>query len=322
MISVIVPVYNLENYIEKALDSLLKQTYNNMEIIVVDDGSSDRTGDLIDEYAHKFPNKIKPIHLDNGGVTHARLVGIQESIGEWIGFMDGDDYVEKYMYEHLYENAIKYNADISHCGYQKEFEDGEKKYFYNSKKIIVQNREEAIKALLEGTIIEPGLWNKLFKRDLLIELIDKKLMDTGIRYNEDLLMNYYLFSFASRAVFEDICPYHYLVRMTSVSHQIINKKMVYDMMNVRKFIMYDIDDNLKVYAKSAYYSIIIDLFSSLLCADYVYHERLPRELRKILIKENCYKYLSNRKKILYIIIRFFPALYNKVYWIYRKLSKN
>lgn len=320
MISIIVPVYNLENYVARTLDSLLGQTFKDIEIIVVNDGSNDRSGEIIDEYAKKFPNKIKPVHLDNGGVTRARLAGIQQSSGEWIGFVDGDDYVEEYMYKHLYENAMKFEADISHCGYQIEFSDGRKKYFYNSKRVIVQDRSNGIKDLLEGKIIEPGLWNKLFKRELLIKLINRNLMDLDIKYNEDLLMNYYLFSLASRAVFEDICPYHYLVRGASASHQTINKKMVYDMLRVRKIIIANADPDLKIYAKNVYYNIVIDLFSSLLCAGYGYYEELPQELRSILMNEKSFAYLNNRKKILYFLIRFFPAFYNKAYRVYEKLS--
>ena len=145
-------------------------------------------------------------------------------------------------------------------------------------------------------------------------------MDLDIKFNEDLLMNYYLFSLASRAVFEDICPYHYLVRGASASHQTINKKMIYDMLRVRKIIIANADPDLKIYAKNAYYNIVIDLFSSLLCAGYGYYEELPQELRSILMNEKSFAYLNNRKKILYFLIRFFPAFYNKAYRVYEKLS--
>lgn len=322
MISIIVPAYNVGLYLEKTLDSLLRQTYKNIEIIVVNDGSTDNTGILIDEYAERFPEKIKPVHIRNSGVTYARFVGIQHSGGEWIGFVDGDDYVEKNMFEYLYRNALKYDADISHCGYQINFADGNVKYLYNTKRIIVQDRNTAIKDLLEGKIIEPGVWNKLFKKELLLKLIDKKIMNMDIKINEDLLMNFYLFSFASKAVFEDFCPYHYLVRTSSVSHQTINSKMVNDVLMVRRIIVNNADRDLESYAKSAYYNIAIDLFSRLASENCPNKNELVQIIKNVLMERECFHYLNKRKKILYTLIRIFPAFYDKMYHIYEKLFHN
>ena len=111
-ISIIIPAYNIEQYIGATLDSVLAQSYSNLEVIVVDDGSRDGTGNVIDRYAQK-DHRIIAIHKENGGVTSARLRGVAEASGEWIGFVDGDDYIEPQMYERLLENALKYNADIS-----------------------------------------------------------------------------------------------------------------------------------------------------------------------------------------------------------------
>lgn len=130
LISVIVPAYNIENYIENCLESIIRQTYKNLEIIVIDDGSTDNTGKIIDNFSN-FDKRIKVIHKKNEGVSKARLLGVEESKGEYIGFVDGDDQIEKYMYEHLLNNALKYRADISHCGYQMNFPDGHVDYYYN-----------------------------------------------------------------------------------------------------------------------------------------------------------------------------------------------
>ena len=105
-ISVIVPAYNIAPWISRSLDSLLAQTHWGLEIIVVDDGSSDNIRDVLASYCEKYSN-IRSIHKENGGVTSARLRGVAEATGDWIGFMDGDDYVEPQMYARLLENALE-----------------------------------------------------------------------------------------------------------------------------------------------------------------------------------------------------------------------
>ncbi len=112
-VSVIVAAYNIQDYIVKCLDSIANQTYKNLEVIVIDDGSSDNTGKLADEFAEN-DNRFIVIHKENGGVSSARNRGIDVASGDFIGFVDGDDTIEVDMYEMLVNNAIKYNADISH----------------------------------------------------------------------------------------------------------------------------------------------------------------------------------------------------------------
>ena len=147
LISVVVPAYNIEKYIERCIKSILSQTYSNLEIIIVDDGSTDNTASIIDQYALK-DTRIIPIHKKNGGVSSARTEGINRASGDWIGFVDGDDVIEENMYEVLINNAKKYDADISHCGYQMIFPDGHIDYYYNTKCIEVQDNTKALEELL------------------------------------------------------------------------------------------------------------------------------------------------------------------------------
>ena len=190
-VSVIVPAYNLEQHLSGCLDSILAQTYTDIEIVVVDDGSVDHTADVIAQYAAK-DTRIKPVYKENGGVTSARLRGVAEASGEWIGFVDGDDYVEPQMFERLLENAEKYQAQISHCGYRMVYPNGKVDYYYNTGCLIEQDKEAAVEALLSGQYIEPGLVIKLFRKELFEKLLHDNLMDSDIRINEDLLMSYYL----------------------------------------------------------------------------------------------------------------------------------
>ena len=137
-ISIIVPIYNIEKYLPRCLDSILAQTYKNLEVILVDDGSVDNSGMIADKYARN-DQRINVIHQVNKGVSAARNAGLDLATGDYIGFVDGDDYIEKDMYERLLFNAIKYKADISHCGYQMVFPN-RVDYYYDTKEIRIQNQ--------------------------------------------------------------------------------------------------------------------------------------------------------------------------------------
>ena len=140
LVSVIIPAYNIEDYIGRCLDSIISQTYKNLEIIVVDDGSRDYTGEILDNYAKK-DRRIKVIHKENGGVSSARNKGIEAAEGDYIGFIDGDDLIEPGMYKTLVDLLEEENADIAHCGYQMVFPD-RVDYYYNTGKKKIKTTEE------------------------------------------------------------------------------------------------------------------------------------------------------------------------------------
>lgn len=215
-ISIVVPVFNIEGYVERCLQSLLQQTYTNLEVLAIDDGSTDHSGEILDRLA-LADSRIKVIHKENGGVTSARMVGIRNATGEWIGFVDGDDETEPDMFEHLLRNAITYDADISHCGYQMVFPDGHVDYYHNTGLLAQQDKITALKELLSGSRIEPGLCNKLFRKILFQSLLHGEAVPLDIKINEDLLMNYLLFKEANQTVYEDFCPYHYILRKGSAA---------------------------------------------------------------------------------------------------------
>lgn len=246
LISVIVPAYNIEEYLPTCLESIISQSYENIEIVLVDDGSTDGTGKIADDFQLKYPTKIHCLHLKNGGAMKARLAGIKAATGDWIGFVDGDDVIESDMYKKLLNNALTYCADISHCGYQTIVNGGERiHYFYNTGRILEQDRIEGLKDLLSGEFVEPGLWNKLFHKALFEQVISGELLDGSIRINEDLLMNYLLFKQAQKSIYEDFCPYHYLTRSTSATRSEFREYKVLDPMKVRKFILDDAEPEFK-----------------------------------------------------------------------------
>lgn len=233
-ISVIVPAYNIAPWISRSLDSLLAQTHKDLEIIVVDDGSSDNIREVLGRYCAQYPN-IKAIHKENGGVTAARLRGAAEATGDWIGFMDGDDYVEPQMYARLLENALAADADISHCGHQILFFDGRIEYVHKSQQLRVQDKKTGLWELLDNREVSLSLCTKLYRRELFRGIED--WTDTKIKYNEDLLMNYYLFGKAEKSVFEGVCPYHYILRQDSASCKGISENYIFDPIRVRQLLL-------------------------------------------------------------------------------------
>jgi hypothetical protein len=237
-ISIIVPAYNIEAYIGRCVESIRKQTHTNLEIIVVDDGSTDKTGEVIERYA-VLDKRIIPIHKKNGGVSSARLTGIYHATGLYVGFVDGDDYIEPEMFEHLLCNALRYHAEISHCGYKILFPNGRIDYYYNTNNLVVQDNLTGLKDLIAGAFIEPGLVNKLFYKSLFKDVLKNERLNTSIKINEDLLLNYFLFKRAKKSVFEDICPYHYILRYNSAATSSINENKLKDPIKVMKIICED-----------------------------------------------------------------------------------
>ncbi len=235
-ISIIVPVYNIEAQLPRCIDSVLFQTYRDLEVILVDDGSTDSCPTLCDSYAIANP-RVRVIHQENGGVTSARLRGVQEATGEWIIFCDGDDIPEPEMYEQLLKNALEYGADISHCGYQMVFPNGRVVHYHGTGCIVEQDHLQGLRDLLAGGLVEPGLWNKLFRRELFLGL--DAMMDGSFKINEDLLMNYHLFKAADRSVFEDKCLYNYVLRRGSVATGQLNEHKLADPIGITKAILAD-----------------------------------------------------------------------------------
>lgn len=238
LISVIIPAYNIAPYLDKSIASICAQSYENLEIMIVDDGSSDDTLSVARRLA-KQDRRIRVISKENGGVTSARLRGVAEATGEWIGFVDGDDCIEPQMYERLLDNAQKYGAQISHCGHQMVFPSGHVDYYFNTGRLVRQDRQEGLVALLDGAYIEPGLWSKLFHRSLFRSLLHAGVMDMTIRNTEDLLMNYYLFREAKQSVYEDICPYHYVLRASSAATTAYSSHKLKDPMRVTRILLHE-----------------------------------------------------------------------------------
>lgn len=320
-ISVIVPVYNSEDYISMCLESLINQSYDNIEIIIVNDGSTDMSSEIIDRYKANNPN-IKSINTPNRGVSAARRLGCKNATGDWLGFLDSDDYADSEMYERLVYNGQKYHSDISHCGYQINFEDGRTKYFYNSGLIKIFNRNEGLLELISGNIFEPSICNKIYRKGLIEKSICKLERNLDIKYNEDLLFNYYLFSEADRSVYEDWCPYHYRNNQHSATHSNYNSSKILDPIRVKELILEDSPDSLKNQIICSYLSTCLNSYNNELR-----HDRKSTNLKEIrskllLYKEYIGKLNLKRKLCLSMLIKI-PNIYYYTYiMILCRISSN
>lgn len=321
-ISIIVPAYNSEKYIAHCLDSILAQSYQNIEIIVVNDGSKDGTASIIDWYAAEH-GCIIAIHQENGGVTRARLNGVAHASGEYIGFVDSDDEIEPDMYELLVGNALKYNADISHCGYSMVFPSRIVPYHGSGIRVEHDNRKGLLE-LFDGSIIEPGLWNKLYRKVLFRRLLYENVMDFTIKINEDWLMNFYLFQESKKSIFEDVCKYHYLVHEGSAANSIINRNKLEDPLKVRKILLKETegDAELQQIMMAHYVSLLVSLATRSLKENpgliRPVRADARRELRQKL--SEILQHPSKSVKLKALWVSFSPISYRWIHNIYLKLT--
>ena len=172
LISIITPVYNVEQYLCQCLDSILMQDFQSWELILVDDGSTDASGTICDEYALK-DKRIRVLHKENTGQADSRNVALQLAKADLIGFVDSDDWIERDMYDVLYRTLIENQADIVICGYFLDYSDGTETSCCDLGKNIVYDRDEALKLILEDKIIKSFLWDKLFRKEMITDLLPK-----------------------------------------------------------------------------------------------------------------------------------------------------
>ncbi len=324
-LSIIIPVYNIENYLPRCLDSILNQDFTDFEVIIVDDGTNDTSGKIADLYADK-DNRIKVIHKENGGVSTARFEGVKIAKGQFIGFVDGDDIIEPDMYSVLMDNAEKYNADLSHCGYKMVFPDGRIDYYYNTNKLVEQDNHTGLTDLLKGEFIEPGLWNKIYKADFVKNIVLNQIMDSSIKINEDLLMNYYLFKQANKAVFTDKCLYHYMIHKNSAATSKINKNKLCDPIKVLTILESetsgDPELNKIVNARIARLLVYTATLSKKINPELIAPERKKarKHLRIKLFDILKNEYVETKLKLMCLCTALSPQTYSLIHSVYARIS--
>ena len=204
-VSVIVPIYNVEKYLHRCLDSLVSQELQDIEIILVNDGSTDDSGDIAKEYAKKYNVKVKYLEKENGGLSDARNFGIPYATGEYIAFLDSDDYIEKNAYEEMYNKAKEDDADYVECDFLWEYPNKvkqDKRFNYNNKKEML-------------AFVRVVAWNKLIRRKILLD--NGINFPKGLRY-EDVEFTYKLIPHLNTISYIDKCFVHYTQRENSIAN--------------------------------------------------------------------------------------------------------
>lgn len=204
-VSVIVPIYNVEKYLEKCINSLLSQTLEDIQIILVNDGSKDNSGNIAKEYEKNNKDRVTYVEKENGGLSDARNYGLKYATGDFVAFLDSDDYIEKNAYEEMYNKAIEEDADYVECDFIWEFPNKirvDKQYTYKNKKEML-------------SFVRVVAWNKLIKRQL---ITDNNLeFPKGLRY-EDVEFAYKLIPFINKFAYVDKPFIHYVQREGSIAN--------------------------------------------------------------------------------------------------------
>lgn len=318
-ISIVVPIYNVEKYLKKCVESILNQTYKNFELILVDDGSPDRCGEICEDFAKK-DLRIRVIHKENGGLSSARNAGIDVAKGEYIGFVDSDDYIEPFMYEKLVNAVVKDNCLLSVCSVKYVFEDGSAVTKENSEESQVFDFNRAILEMNTYRLFDMGAWSKLYHRDLFKEI----RFPVG-KLSEDFYIMYKIFDIAQRVSYVADPCYNYLQRTNSISR---NTKINHDFEYAAKEQMEYLDKNhpeLTVLGHTSYASAALTVYDFYLKNGVPCPKEQLKHFRKIVSDNKEYiskaDYLSKEKKIQFKLFSLCPKLYKTIFLAYRKRKK-
>ena len=276
LITVIVPCYKVENYLPKCIDSILRQTYRNLEVILVDDGSPDRCGEICDAYAKK-DSRVVVIHKPNGGLSDARNVAIDQAKGEWITFIDSDDFVCDNYVEVLFELATVFDCECSVCPLNP-FKEGEEP--------IVDHSLRHQEKMSPPKAVEQMFYQEKFDNNAASKLFHKRLFESGIRFPkgvcfEDLAITYQLLMMSKSVGYTDAKLYHYLLREDSIEGKYTPKK-VDDGLAVLK----SMDENISMFQgiEKAYLSRKFSFLLHLLLMmpkEATHYEEMVSEVKKI-----------------------------------------
>lgn len=203
LISIIIPVYNVETYIKRSVNSIQVQSYHNLEIILVDDGSTDGSGKICDTLANQ-DNRIRVIHKKNGGLSDARNVGLENASGNYIAFLDGDDWYDPNMIELLHNLCIKHSAEIAECSFRSIYTDRVLTETSCSGMVIDLTPVEAIESNLDWKYCKPVAWNKLYRSDI----IGTTRYPVG-RLHEDEFTTHLFYLAAKKIVYADVALVNY-----------------------------------------------------------------------------------------------------------------
>lgn len=293
-ISVIVPIYNGEIRLRKCIDSIITQTYENLEVLLINDGSTDHSGKICDEYAKK-DNRVKVIHKKNEGVAIARNSGLKAATGEYCTFVDCDDYIEPVMYQEMIKVADQYKCDVVMCDCVKELK--EKQLIYTHEiRGGYYDRVQLEKEYFPNLLIMPNVeypptisnWLCVFKRMLVVESSGRNSLkihyEEGIRFSEDLLFGAELLYHANSFYYmKEVCFYHYWMNQNSVTHTFTIDKWK-DYVQLHRCIK-EIFYNCKIYDFSHQVDLVLLFFVYNSIGDILFTSMISKEEKKKICKK-------------------------------------
>lgn len=315
-ISIIIPAYNSENTIIRCVDSIRKQTYKNLEIIVVNDGSTDNTSEIVNEISN-VDSRVKLISIPNGGVSHARNIGIDNATGDYITFVDSDDTIDSEMYDSLLKLICKYGVQIAHCSYKNCNEKGEiLSLVGNNGKEIVQSTDDAVECLLTGKYFAGGAWNKLY----LAKIIGCTRFDENIKINEDVLFNFEVFSKAEKSVYTDTPFYNYFAVASSATHSMKsalgNEQGLYVAKKIEQLSQNRKYHDIALYSVALSYLNLWRVYTTLFEKDKGKKQTVKNKVMQYK-KDGIYS--KRNEKIIIALLRYCPIAYILFYKLYDKV---
>lgn len=317
-ISIIVPIYKVEQFINKCIDSIVNQSYNNLEIILIDDGSPDRCPEICDEWAKK-DSRIKVIHKENGGAASARNAGLEIATGDYIGFVDSDDWIDKDMYEFLIKQLPE-DADFIRCSLRKIGLNSVTEICNNGKIEILTSNEYLIK-LFSNNILNSNCWCKLYKRSI----IGNTKFPENNKIGEDHYFNYLITKKANKIVTVNTSKYNYVIRSNSITNE---GELTSWLQNVKSHkIIFEKEKKNNIvapYAAECYANWILDFIA--LCiklnkrkSDEYY---FIKELLNKSINDMFKSKLNKKLNIKLLLAKYFPFFYEFILKIYFLKNKN
>lgn len=300
VISIIVPVYNVKNYLDECIKSIINQTHSKLEIIIIDDGSTDGSAYICDSWK-RMDNRICVIHTENRGVSHARNIGLENAHGDYVGFVDPDDWIEKDTYEYLLNKILECKADVAGGGYIREYVDGGK-ICLRKKPCEIYTRDAILTEIFSRgnqRILGWEIWDKLFKR----ELLNNIRFDEEVDAAEDMLFLWQAMKTNIKFVYIPLFKYHYRMRKGSAVNSKISPKIISSRYAIEKiWLMAQKEkENLKELIFIQYIANILLNTGRMLVFDCLaYNEDIKRD--QIIIRKNLYKtifkpYFSLKEKI-------------------------
>lgn len=312
-LSIVVPIYNVEKYLTRCIESILNQTFTDFELILVDDGSPDNCGKMCDEYAKK-DSRIRVLHKKNGGLSDARNHGIDIAKADYISFVDSDDYLSPDMYTILYNNLIENDADISTCGYYRCYHDKNVPNFKEcSTDIHILSPEEAIRGVFEDKIVSVEAWAKIYKTSL----FDNVRYPVS-RLSEDAFTTPTLLSKAKKIVATTQPLLYYSMREDSITGSNF-KKGDLDVIDAYELNLKLVRDKFPSLLKQAefrvlwaYTYVLKKMLKSRNFNDFDEYHKIISTIRKNTFKILANPYFSIQKKVAVCCLLFSKKLYKKL----------